>query len=119
MRLSIFTASVVLTCLLSSPVRAQSSATLDISDVDLFYRLYDATDGRPTAEQIQSGYIDVGSPGLRTFFDARRTTAVRVAEASGHCTRTLLGAGIEHASSTRRLRGIEGLVFVYGAIGHA
>ncbi|MNE24558.1 lytic murein transglycosylase [Brevundimonas sp. MYb46] len=81
MRLSIFTASVVLTCLLSSPVRAQSSATLDISDVDLFYRLYDATDGRPTAEQIQSGYIDVGSPGLRTFFDARRTTAVRVAEA--------------------------------------
>lgn len=63
MRLSIFTASVVLTCLSSSPVWAQSSATLDISDVDLFYRLYEATDGRPTAEQIQSGYIDVGSPG--------------------------------------------------------
>jgi uncharacterized protein YjaZ len=81
MRSSIFTASVVLTCLLSAPVWSQSRATLDITDVDLFYRLYDATAGKPTAEQIQSGYIDAGSPGLRTFFGARRTTAARVAEA--------------------------------------
>lgn len=81
MRKSIFTASAVLACLLSSPVWSQSSATLDISDVELFYRLYDETDGKPTAEQIQSSYIDVGSSGLRTFFDARRTTAARVADA--------------------------------------
>ena len=81
MRASIFTATAVLACLMAGSVWSQSRATLDISDVDLFYRLYDATDGRPTAEQVQSGYIDVGSPGLRTFFDARRTTAVRVAEA--------------------------------------
>lgn len=81
MRASIFTATAVLACLMAGSVWSQSRATLDISDVDLFYRLYDATDGRPTAEQVQSGYIDVGSSGLRTFFDARRTTAVRVAEA--------------------------------------
>lgn len=57
------------------------SATLDTTDVDLFYRLYDKTAGRPDAEQLQSRYIDAGSPGLRTFFAARRTTATRLAAA--------------------------------------
>lgn len=56
-------------------------ATLDTTDVDLFYSLYDETSGRPSAEQLQSRYIDAGSPGLRTFFDARRTTATRLAAA--------------------------------------
>jgi hypothetical protein len=60
---------------------ARPTAQLDTSDVDLFYRLYDVTGGRPSADQIQTQYIDRGSPGLRTFLQARRTTATRIADA--------------------------------------
>lgn len=81
MRSFLFMLSILFIGLYANPVRAQSSVVLDISDVELFYRLYDATDGRPSAEDIQSRYIDPGSQGLRIFFDARRTTAARVAEA--------------------------------------
>lgn len=82
MRYSFLKASLCAAVILACPgTVAAQAARLDTSDVDLFYRLYDATGGRPSAEQIQSRYIDVGSPGLRTFFQARRTTATRVAEA--------------------------------------
>ncbi len=81
MRSIAYAAGLALCITLAQPASAQSRATLDTTDVDLFYRLYDATDGSPTAEQIQSRYIDIGSPGLRTFFEARRTTAGRVVEA--------------------------------------
>lgn len=70
-------AAVILAC--PGEVAAQA-ARLDTSDVDLFYRLYDATAGRPTAVQLQAQYVDLGSAGLRTFFQARRTTAARIAE---------------------------------------
>ncbi len=79
-------AGLVAALTLASPAWAQPTstqtgkATLDTADVDLFYRLYDETGGHPSAEQLQSRYIDAGSPGLRTFFDARRTTATRLAE---------------------------------------
>ena len=53
---------------------------IEIDDVYRFYRLYDGTAGRPTAEQLQR-YIDTGSPGLRVFAEQRRTTGVRIAEA--------------------------------------
>ncbi|UNK41056.1 DUF2268 domain-containing protein [Luteimonas sp. S4-F44] len=62
-------------------VVSAQSATLDTTDVDLFYRLYEQTSGSPSADQLQTLYIDAGSPGLRTFFDARRTTAPRLAMA--------------------------------------
>jgi len=54
--------------------------TIEISDVARFYEIYDAAGGKPTAEQLQH-YIDTGSPGLRVFAEARRTTGVRIAEA--------------------------------------
>ena len=47
----------------------------------LFYRVYDAAGGRPSAEQLQREYLDAGSDGLRTFASERRTTAERIAEA--------------------------------------
>lgn len=50
------------------------------SDVDRFFALYDASGGRPSAEQLQT-YIDTGSPGLRHLAEARRVTGVRIAEA--------------------------------------
>jgi len=76
------TAGLAAAMALASPAWTKGAgASLDTADVDLFYRLYDASGGRPSAEQLQAGYIDAGSPGLRTFFVARRTTATRLAEA--------------------------------------
>lgn len=67
---------------LSSLAFARPAASaLDTSDVDLFYQLFDEAGGRPTADQLQTRYIEAGSDGLRTFFEARRTTAVRLAAA--------------------------------------
>lgn len=54
--------------------------TIVLDDVYRFYELYDGAGGRPTAEQLQA-YIDNGSPGLRHFAAARRTTGARIAEA--------------------------------------
>lgn len=82
MRTWILAAGLAATIALASPGWTQGTkAALDTADVELFYRLYDETGGRPSAEQLQARYIDAGSPGLRVFFDARRTTAARLAEA--------------------------------------
>lgn len=53
---------------------------IEVVDVYRFYALYDRTDGRPTAEQLQH-YLDTGTEGLRAFADLRRTTGARIAEA--------------------------------------
>ena len=50
------------------------------SDVDRFFALYDAADGSPSAEALQT-YIDEGSPGLRVLAEKRRVTGQRIAEA--------------------------------------
>lgn len=49
-------------------------------DVDRFYELYEATDGHPTAEQLQR-YLDEGSPDLLRFAKMRNITGERIAEA--------------------------------------
>lgn len=66
-------------------------ATIEVDDVYRFYRLYDATGGRPTAEQLQD-YIDTGTPGLRVFAQERRTTGVRIAEAMAKTPETYVDA---------------------------
>lgn len=86
----IATATALLSCagLMAAcvPIRAanapavRSGATIEVDDVYRFYRLYDAADGQPAAEQLQS-YIDTGSAGLRVFARERRTTGVRIADA--------------------------------------
>jgi hypothetical protein len=53
---------------------------IHIEDVARFYKLYDATDGHPTAAELQD-YIDHGSEGLRYFAKARNTTGARIAAA--------------------------------------
>lgn len=50
-------------------------------DVDRFYALYDATDGAPSAEQIQREYLDRATPGLVEFAAWRRITAESMAAA--------------------------------------
>jgi hypothetical protein len=59
---------------------AANEPAFDTSDVDRFYKLYDATGGQPTADQLQT-YIDEGSSDLRKFAKMRRTTGARIAEA--------------------------------------
>lgn len=47
-------------------------------DVSRFYALYDATDGRPTVEQLDD-YLANGSPSLKEFAELRRVTGERIA----------------------------------------
>ena len=53
---------------------------IDVRDVDLFYRLYDAAGGKPSAQQLQKDYLDQGSPGLKTLAQRRGVTGERIAE---------------------------------------
>ncbi len=53
---------------------------INTEDVARFYRLYDATDGHPTASELQD-YIDHGSEELRYFAKTRNTTGTRIAAA--------------------------------------
>jgi uncharacterized protein YjaZ len=54
--------------------------TINIEDVARFYRVYDAANGRPTAEKLQHDYLDDGSPGLHRFARLRKITGARIAE---------------------------------------
>lgn len=73
-----------------SPVLAQNAPVADSTvktgaivqteDVDLFYRVYDAADGRPTAEQLQRKYLDQGSDGLHLFARLRNISGERIAD---------------------------------------
>src|SRR5262245_29391097 len=59
---------------------AADGQVFNTNDVDRFYKLYEATGGHPTAEQLQK-YIDEGSSDLRKFAQMRKTTGARIAEA--------------------------------------
>jgi hypothetical protein len=67
----------------ASPAFAQTSAPklIDTDDVYLFYKIYDAADGHPTADQLQHDYIDKGSDALRELQKERHTTGARIADA--------------------------------------
>jgi uncharacterized protein YjaZ len=47
-------------------------------DVTLFYKIYDAAGGHPTADQLQHDYLDQGSQGLHTLAKLRNITGVRI-----------------------------------------
>jgi hypothetical protein len=53
------------------------------SDVDLFYRVYDAAGGTPTVEALQREYIDKGSDGVRQFIPERIQSAEALAKYIG------------------------------------
>lgn len=53
---------------------------IHIEDVSLFFKIYDAAGGHPTAEQLQNNYLDAGTNGLRTFARLRNITAARIEE---------------------------------------
>ncbi len=45
-----------------------------------FYAVYDAADGRPSADQLEAEYLAKGSSSLREFAQLRRVTGKRIAE---------------------------------------
>jgi Predicted Zn-dependent protease (DUF2268) len=53
---------------------------IQIEDVTRFYQVYDAAGGRPSAEQLQRDYLDLGSDGLHTFAGLRNITGARIAD---------------------------------------
>jgi predicted Zn-dependent protease DUF2268 len=62
-------------------VQARSATTeIHTEDVDRFYKIYDAADGHPTAEQLQRDYLDAGSDGLHHLAKLRNVTGVRIAD---------------------------------------
>ena len=58
----------------------QDSPVIHIEDVAAFYKLYDATNGHPTADQLQHDYLDPGSDGLHNLARARNVTGARIAD---------------------------------------
>jgi hypothetical protein len=60
---------------------ASPAIEIQTEDVTRFYALYEATDGRPTAEQVQRDYLDVGTPGLRHLAQVRNVNAENIARA--------------------------------------
>jgi hypothetical protein len=71
----------VIGALATAAILAAAAPSIHIEDVELFFKVYDAARGRPTAEQLQRDYLDAGSDGLRQFAELRNTTATRIAEA--------------------------------------
>lgn len=63
------------------PVAAAApQAVVDIADVERFYAVYDAAGGKPTAQALQRGYLDPGTPALRQFAADRIGGMQRLAE---------------------------------------
>jgi hypothetical protein len=58
----------------------ESRPVIQIEDVTLFYKVYDAAGGHPTADQLQHDYIDPGSDGLHHLAEARRVTGTAIAK---------------------------------------
>ena len=54
---------------------ASPLAEIRTSDVDLFYGIYDAAGGAPSADALQHDYIDAGSDGVRQFVPDRIKSA--------------------------------------------
>jgi hypothetical protein len=57
------------------------SPAIHIGDVELFFRVYDAAKGAPSAEVLQRDYLDAGSDGLRQFIPNRIVSADALATA--------------------------------------
>ena len=57
-----------------------ATPAIHIEDVELFYRVYDAAGGHPTAEQLQRDYLDQGSEGLHQLAKVRNVTGARIAD---------------------------------------
>lgn len=60
---------------------ARAEPVVSTSDVERFYAIYEAADGKPTADQLQRDYLDQGTDGLKHFASIRKITGERIAKA--------------------------------------
>ncbi|MGQ4661451.1 DUF2268 domain-containing putative Zn-dependent protease [Lysobacter sp. F6437] len=71
-----------LTLAAASPAAANDAQpVIETGDVARFYEIYDAADGKPTAEVLQRDYLDPGSEGLHTLARLRRVDGESIAAA--------------------------------------
>lgn len=72
----------VLICALagSSIAAPAEGPEIQIEDVERFYEIYEAANGRPTVERLQRDYLDAGTDGLHTLAKIRNVTAQSIAD---------------------------------------
>jgi hypothetical protein len=103
--------------LLAGPVTTPPRAEVRTSDVDLFYRIYDASHGSPDGDILQRDYIDAGSDGVRQFVPHRIKSGADLAdgiaknrevyEQARSCMQVLPGVKVKLAGAFRRLAAID------------
>jgi hypothetical protein len=77
------TSIALVVALFANTCAAHAAATtppIAVEDVYRFYKLYDAANGLPTAEQLQHDYLDAGSPGLHHLAGIRKVTGESIAK---------------------------------------
>lgn len=65
----------------SAAAANDTQPAIETGDVARFYEIYDAADGKPTAEVLQRDYLDPGSDGLHTLAKLRRVDGESIAAA--------------------------------------
>ena len=75
------------------PAADPLTASIETADADRFAAIFNSTNGRPTGEQLQKGYLDPGSYGVRVFTPDRiidaQHLATTVAKRSDFYTRAV------------------------------
>lgn len=81
-------ASMGVACLPSMTMAAAAKSSsvrigpvIDVSDVERFYKVYDAARGRPSAAELQHDYLDLGTKGFKTFARIRHISGASIAAA--------------------------------------
>lgn len=110
-------AASVAAIMLVIPANAKPVVDVRTSDVDTFYRLYDAAHGAPSASVLQREYIDSGTDGLRQFVPHRILSGEALAEAiasnravydqARSCMKALPEAKRKLQGAFRRLRALD------------
>jgi hypothetical protein len=71
----------LIVALIAPSLAGAAEPEIRTDDVDRFYRVYAAANGRPAAEVLQRDYLDHASPGLIQLAKVRNITAERMAKA--------------------------------------
>lgn len=74
---------IILAMMLQAAERSQPPARIVIQtdDVTRFFHVLDASAGKPSADDLQRGYLDAGTDALRSFTDSRIGSMERLAKA--------------------------------------
>jgi hypothetical protein len=62
-------------------VEPNAAIEIQTDDVTRFFEIYDRTDGKPSAAELQRFYVEPGSAGLRHLMQVRSVSAERIARA--------------------------------------